>query len=122
MIRPTIGWSLSAPWHFVHSLGLPFASVGSVRRTILPNSLPPWSYTCTSDTVLPLFSSTVFHAPSGESAATAVAAPTTRAAIVATSRLIMSGLHRGVPGAGGRGISPLRRRQRAEELVAQLEA
>ena len=43
MTSPTIGLSLSAPVHLVHVFGLPAASVGSVKPTILPKSLPPWS-------------------------------------------------------------------------------
>ena len=40
MTSPTIGLSLSAPVHLVHVYGLPLSSLGSLRPTILPKSLP----------------------------------------------------------------------------------
>src|SRR5262245_29194109 len=69
MTSPTLGWFLSAPVHAVQIFGLPCASFGSGRPVILPKSLPPCSYSSTSDVTLPLFSSIVFHLPTGDSAA-----------------------------------------------------
>src|SRR4030095_15807699 len=71
MTSPMLGWFLSAPVHAVHIFGLPWASFGSGRLVILPKSVPPCSYSSTSDVTLPLFSSTVFHLPTGDSAARA---------------------------------------------------
>src|SRR6266566_2075946 len=79
MTSPTIGLSLSPPVHLVHVFGLPLSSLGSVRPTILPKSLPPSSYSCTSDLTLPLLSSTVFHLPTSESAATDMFVPSATA-------------------------------------------
>ena len=59
---PTIGWSFSVPVHLVHVFGFPVLSLGSFKRVILPKSLPPCSWSWTSDWTLPLLSSTVFHA------------------------------------------------------------
>ena len=71
MTSPRLGWFLSAPVHAVQVFGLPWAALGSGRLVILPKSLSPCSYSSTSDVTLPLFSSTVFHLPTGDSAARA---------------------------------------------------
>src|SRR4030095_8475205 len=111
MTRPTRGLSLSAPWHLVQSFGLPWALFGSVSPVILPKSLPPWSYSSTCDTTLPLFSSTVFHLPTGESAASTGATPTSALTSTAiTSRLIVRSLVK-------RDVQPVRRRVTAEHSI-----
>src|SRR5215471_17966770 len=70
-----MGLFLSAPVHAMQTFGLPCLSFGSVKATILPNNLPLCSYISTWDVTLPFFSSTVFHLPTGDSAATTEPAP-----------------------------------------------
>src|SRR5882672_311446 len=75
--RPMIGLSLSSPLQALQVLGLPVLSLGSVRPVILPVSIPPCSESSTSEITLPLFSSIVFHGPTGTAAATARPTPNT---------------------------------------------
>src|SRR6267142_4987854 len=75
--RPMIGLSLSSPLQALQVFGLPVLSLGSVRPVILPVSIPPCSESSTSEITLPLFSSIVFHGPTGTAAATARPTPNT---------------------------------------------
>src|SRR5262245_32988957 len=124
MTRPTMGLSLSSPWHLVHTFGWPWALLGSVSRVILPKILPPWSYSSTWDTTLPDFSSTVFHGPMTGSAASSVSTPTsTLTRTPATTHLIARSSGEGVdvrslyPTAPGE--APTRSALRPVELAGQ---